>query len=204
MPDAIIQISFDGGPTLSFVAGEDRLFSMAFTDGRTGAPIDLTGAYVAVSVPGASGLTLRRTSAPYGLLPGSISPVNETITYPDHGLVNGDSVVFSGSSLPVPLVAGTTYLVANAGAGVFSLTDLSGNAINLTTTGAGTFSMLQAGYLTVTLPSAGLASVLFPAAFTGAVEPGAGQGFQVSVIQSGKTRIVVIGNELDVTAQPAP
>jgi hypothetical protein len=63
---------------------------------------------------------------------------DDTFTSHGHGLVNNDSVILKGSSLPAGASADTQYFVVGATTDTFQLsTTLGGSAINLTGNGQG-------------------------------------------------------------------
>lgn len=97
---------------------------------------------------------LRKHGLPPGVLAqqalpvASVSTTGDTLTIADHACAADDPVVLTvdlGSTLPSPLVAGTTYY-ARPVAGRSDLLQLSatagGAAVNLTTVGSGTFALL--------------------------------------------------------------
>lgn len=69
--------------------------------------------------------------------------VDDTITAPGHTLVNGDTVIVEGPSLPTGLVEGTTYYVINAATNTLKLSlSAGGAAVDLTAVGSGTVGKL--------------------------------------------------------------
>lgn len=68
---------------------------------------------------------------------------NDTITWTAHGIADDTPLVFRGSSLPSPLVAGTTYYKRpGLSADNFKVSATSGGAaVNITTTGSGTMTL---------------------------------------------------------------
>lgn len=62
----------------------------------------------------------------------------DVITANDHGLTNGQSVLFQGDDLPAPLEQSTTYYVIEATTHAFKVeATLSGGAVNITDAGSG-------------------------------------------------------------------
>lgn len=97
---------------------------------------------------------LRKHGLPPGvlsqqaLLVASVDTTGDALEVADHGCAAGDPVIMSvdpGSTLPSPLVAGTTYYarpVAGRPDRLQLAATVGGAAVNLTTAGAGTFSLL--------------------------------------------------------------
>lgn len=198
--DPNISVLFDGRPGLRFVQGEDRLFSLTFGDKNTGAPLDLTGGTVDVTLPGVGTYPVKRSSGALALSASMIATPATGIVYPVHGLVTGDPVTFAGSALPAPLVAGTPYLVKVVDDNIFKVTDALGVDVPLTSSGTGAFTMSNAADVTIPNPSAGLVALSLRSAVTASVAAGTAQSLVVGVRLSGKLRLVVIKNGLDVTS----
>lgn len=201
--DPSIAVTFDGQAGLSFVQGEDRLFGLAFVNRADGAPINLSSSTVGVSFPRAGGGDVKRSSGALALTASMVTPATG-IAYPDHGLVDGDPVTFAGASLPAPLVAATPYLVRVIDNDTFALSDAAGTSITLTTAGSGAFTMTNSSDVTITSAPGGTAALSLRSAVTSAISAGLALDFQVSLTLSGKLRIVVVKDALDVTAQSNP
>ena len=202
--DAKLILFFDGNPQLCFVQGEDRTTQLCFFDAKAGVPLDLTGASVSLSLPASLAGTVRRSSAPLTLTPANITAASPgVVTYPDHGLVTGDTVRFVGSGLPAPLVAATDYAVVALSPNTLTLT-LAGVPVALTTPGSGGFTMGSPSVVISATPQTGCATVTLSAACTNAVNPGQMQDAQANILIAGKTRICVASGAITVLEQPEP
>lgn len=199
--DADIKVCFDGQDGLSFIQGEDRTVTLCFTDRHTGMPVDLSGGYVSLILPRLDGTDIVRTSQAYALTSAlvSLSPAPGVITFPNHGLVTGDSLVFTGASLPAPLVAATSYRAKVLDSNTLSLTDGSGNPITLTSVGSGSFSFTAAYTAINAVPQTGCALVTLTSAATSQVAAGRAQSVEVDLLAGGQHRSCVLAGALDVT-----
>lgn len=201
--DPNIAVTFDGQNSVAFTQGEDRTFLLSFINRTDGAPINITGAVVGVNFPQASGGVVKRLNGPVTLLAADVVPA-AGITRFGHGLVTGDPVVLAGAALPAPLAAATPYLIKVVDANTFGFAATDGTAIPLTSAGTGTFTMENTADVVLTSATAGLATLNLRSLVTAAIAAGTAQDFQVSVLISGKVRVVVVKNNLDVTRQPDP
>ncbi len=61
-----------------------------------------------------------------------------TVTWNGHGFINGNTVAFSGGSLPAQLTAGTNYFVVNAATNTFQVSATQGGSAITTSVGSGT------------------------------------------------------------------
>jgi hypothetical protein len=200
MADNDIVATFNGRCVVSFVQGEDRAIAVSLRDCETGVPLDLTGAGVHFEFVGTLGQPVRRFSDLLVLGVVDVAP-GVPFALPNHGLVTGDPVKFTGG-VPTPLVVSTTYLVVVADQNTFSLTDTSGNAIAITGDPSGPFYLAMSDVTVNSPASSGLVTLLLRAPVTAAIQEGLGQTFQIEVLDSeGMLRIVLERNDLDVWPQ---
>jgi len=204
--DADLKVTFNNNaPRLSFVQGEDRTVGLVIQDRTTGEPVDLTGASLQVCLPRLGGGTVRRVAGTEvvdtALIQGNV------FTLTSHGLVTGDTVtaaVQGGGALPAGLLAATPYQVRVIDNNTFALQS-GGADLTLTSTGSGKFTITNATDLTVDAAVLGHAVLTLSAAVTAAVRDSLAQDLQINVITStGKKRIAVLKDVLDVWAQTEP
>lgn len=208
MADPVPGVKFDGNLALTFNQGEDRTILITVFDQNTGIPINLTGGVVGLNLPLQGGGSIKRTSGivsvPYSGV--TIAPAS-TITLADHGFVSGDPIQVAaqgGGSLPSGLMPSTDYLISVIDVNTFQITDTSGNIIALTTQGTVGFTIQNSNDLQIVSGDLGQATLNLRADVSAEVNAALAQTFQFEYVLSGKTRIVVIPYQLDVTAQPVP
>lgn len=207
--DANIKVLFDATPVLQFVQGEDRQINLTLQDENSNLPINLTGAQFGMNLPLQGGGSVKRsTLGPIVLssqvvVPGGSVPKGY-ITLPDHGLVTGDPItlVLISGSLPAPLTVLTSYLVQTIDVNSFYITDLSGNVISLTSQGSGSFNLVNANDVQVVSGDLGQVTLNLRGLVSQVCNAALAQDFQVQYTLSGKTRILVLQNLLDVLNQP--
>lgn len=202
-------VLFDAAPGLQFVQGEDRQIAVTLTDEETGLPINLTGGQFGINMPLQGGGSVKRSTLGPLILSTQVVVPSGSVPYgyialTDHGLVTGDPVqaaVVSGS-LPAPLAALTNYLVKTIDVNNFYITDLSGSIISLTSQGSGSFNLVNSNDVQIVSGDLGQVTFNLRALVSQVCNAAIAQDFQAQYLLSGKTRIIVIKNLLDVQNQP--
>jgi hypothetical protein len=204
MPDADLKVTFgSNAQKLSFVQGEDRTVPLVVQDKMTGEPVDLTACNLQVCLPRIGGGTVRRVS---GTETTTAVQASSPLKLVSHGLATGDVVAVSvvpGGTLPTGLTAGS-YVVRVVDNDTFALQQSGVDAI-VTAAGVGTLVLTNSADLVIDAATLGHAVLTLSAAVTAAVRDGMAQDMQVNIVAaSGKRRIAVLKDVLDVWAQPEP
>lgn len=203
------KIFFDAQSVLKFNQGEDRQINVTLIDLNTNLPINLTGAQFGINFPLQNGGSIKRSTlgplieSSDVVVPGGSVP-NGYIKLPDHGLVTGDPIqleVVSGG-LPAPLAISTNYLVKTIDLDSFYITDSAGSVISLTSQGTGSFNLVNSNDIQIVSGDLGQVTLNIRAAVSQVVNAAIAQDFQADYILSGKIRILILKNALDVQNQP--
>lgn len=208
--DALLRVTFSGLAQMKLVQGEDRKFTLAFTDETTQLPYNLAGTAITASFArqGVEGGAVKARSGVLQMPGGYTQSARASIfAAPSHGLVGGEQVTVHSvddAVLPFPLGENTVYGVEVVTVNSLLLTEgvtpikFSGalpNALQIE---------VQPG-IVVTDENLGLATLSLSAKQTRAMAYGLGADMQFTLTaEDGTTRVVVCVAALDVVPQPWP
>jgi hypothetical protein len=188
---------------IKIVQGEEISFTISLKN-QDGDPVNLTGATLKVQFPKSDDTVVARGSAAQTFTDSSVSVANNTISLPDHGLVDDDVIQLTTTgTLPAGLALATNYYVKVSDKDLIQLAATAGgSAIDITAAaGGGTHSVPALGLSVSGDPLLGKISITLSEAATEALKIGDLQTIEVEKITAGAKRIVQIKKALTVSAQ---